>query len=218
LLPAGYYALAEQVAGGREPDVLALQDRRIGEKGNRSSSGGTEGSGVALASAPPRVRFTAVAQGDRYARKRKRIAIRHSSDDRVVALVEIVSPGNKDRPAAVRDFVEKAVEFLEAGIHLLMLDMFPPAVHDPQGLHPLIWSHFGAESFSLPPGELLTLASYAAGPVERAYVEPVAVGGSLPDMPLFYLPEEYVPVPLDSTYAAAFLAVPQRWREVLEGS
>ena len=218
VLPAGYYALAEQIAGGREPDVLALEDLRPpGNRGNGSAGGASsDAGGVALATAPPQVRFTATAESDRYAQKSKQIAVRHASDDRVVALVEIVSPGNKDRTAAARDFVQKAVDFLDAGIHLLILDLFPPTPRDPEGLHPLIWSHFGSDGFHLPPGEPLTIVSYAAGPTKRAYIEPTAVGKSLPPMPLFYEPERYVPLALQPSYDAAFAAVPKRWRDVLE--
>jgi hypothetical protein len=48
-----------------------------------------------------------------------------------------------------------------------------------------------------------------------AYVEPVAVGDPLPEMPLFLEPELYVPVPLETTYTSAFAAVPRRWRDQL---
>jgi Protein of unknown function (DUF4058) len=218
LLPDGYYALAEQVAGGREPDVLALEDirqRPVGGNGSGPESEGGRG-GIAVTAAPPRVRFTAQAEIGRYALKRRRIGIRHSSDDRVVALVEIVSPGNKDRTAAVRDFAEKAVEFLDSGIHLLIIDLFPPTASSPQGLHRAIWSHFMTDTFEPPPNEPLALMAYAAGPIKRAYVEPAAVGKPLPDMPLFLEPEMYVPVPLEATYAAAFADVPKRWRDELE--
>ncbi|NUQ64595.1 MAG: hypothetical protein HUU20_19180 [Pirellulales bacterium] len=54
--------------------------------------------------------------------------------------------------------------------------------------------------------------------MKRAFIEPVAVGGRLPDMPLFLDPERYVPVPLEDTYTAAFAAVPKRWQSVLESS
>jgi hypothetical protein len=209
-LPAGYYALAEQIAGGREPDVLALQEARADRPEAPEGSGG-----LALATAPPRVRFQAEAEADRYAAKRRRISIRHSSNDRVVALVEIVSPGNKDRASAVRDFVDKAVQFLDHGIHLLIVDLFPPSPHDPEGIHGAIWPHFSRDEFKLPTDEPLTLVSYSAGPVKRAFIEPVAIGNSLPEMPLFLEPETYVQVPLDTTYAAAFADVPQRWRAEL---
>lgn len=59
------------------------------------------------------------------------------------------------------------------------------------------------------------MVSYSAGDLKRALIEPVAVGDTLPEMPLFLEPERYVLVPLEATYQAAFEAVPQRWREVL---
>lgn len=216
LLPEGYYALAEQVAGGREPDVLTLE--AIGGRPAQGNGSGREtesAGGVILAAAPPKVRFTSEVESDRYARKRRRVAIRHISDDRVVALVEIVSPGNKDRAASVRDFVEKAVQFVESGIHLLILDLFPPSAYDPQGLHPEIWSHFMSEDFRLPVDEPLTVVAYSAGPIKRAFIEPVAVGKPLPEMPLFLEAERYVPVPLEPTYDAAFAKVPKRWQDEL---
>src|SRR5262245_32348544 len=111
ILPEGYYALSEQVAAGLHPDVLTLG--RVGPA-PRPDGNGTPvhapGGGVALATAPPRVQFTASAESNRQASKRSRVAVRHSSDDRVVALVEILSPGNKDSRHAIRSFVGKAAE------------------------------------------------------------------------------------------------------------
>jgi hypothetical protein len=62
----------------------------------------------------------------------------------------------------------------------------------------------------------LTLVAYESSVTVRAYVEPVAVGDDLPDMPLFLEPGAHVPVPLEATYRSAFAAVPRRWRTVLE--
>lgn len=221
VLPPDYYALAEQVAGGLHPDVLTLERNRpdsptIG--GNGSSETSSTNGGIALSVAPPRVRFTAAAEEQVYARKRRRIAIRHVSDDQVVALIEIVSPGNKGSRHALRAFVEKTVELLEANIHLLVLDLFPPGPRDPQGIHAAIWSEIQDHDFQLPPDKPLTLASYSAGDLQRAFIEPVAVGDELPPMPLFLEAERYVPVPLEATYRTAFAAVPKRWRDVLETS
>jgi hypothetical protein len=50
----------------------------------------------------------------------------------------------------------------------------------------------------------------------RAFIEPVAVGDPLPDMPLFLDDDFYVNVPLEETYRAAFEVQPKRWRRVLE--
>jgi hypothetical protein len=217
ILPPEYYALAEQVAGGLRPDVLTLE-----RKAPPSTSGGGNGAtssphsgGVSLATAPPAVRFTASAEPEPYARKRRRIAIRHVSGDTVVALIEIVSPGNKASRHMLRSFVTKAVEYLEAGIHHLILDLFPPGPRDPEGIHAAVWSEIQDDNFQLPADKPLTLVAYAAGLVKSAFIQPVAVGDALPDMPLFLEPELYVPVPLEATYQAAFEAVPRRWRDEL---
>ncbi len=60
-----------------------------------------------MAATTPRVRFTAETVMDDYVLKRRTLVIRHVSDDRIVALVEIVSPGNKASKHALRSFVEK---------------------------------------------------------------------------------------------------------------
>lgn len=151
-----------------------------------------------------------------YARKKSRIAIRHASDDTVVAIVEIVSPGNKGSRHAIRSFVEKAADLLRAGIHLLIIDLFPPTPRDPRGIHAAVWSEIMDDGFTPPEGEPLTLVAYRAADVKQAYIEPTAVGRTLTDMPLFLESGLYVPVPLEQTYQAAFQAVPRRWREELE--
>ncbi|HYV37774.1 MAG TPA: DUF4058 family protein [Gemmataceae bacterium] len=217
VLPADYYALAEQVSAGFHPDVLTL-NRGIPPEPAKTGNGAlpeSGGGGIALATAPPKVRFSAAAASDTYAQKRRRIAIRHVSGDRVAALVEIVSPGNKASQHAMRSFIDKALEFLDAGIHLLILDLFRPGPRDTQGIHGVIWSAIKDETFTLPADKPLTLASYAAGAVTRAFIEPVAVGDSLPVMPLFLEPEYYVQVPLEKAYQSAFERVPRRWREIL---
>ncbi|HEX8200074.1 MAG TPA: DUF4058 family protein [Isosphaeraceae bacterium] len=218
-LPPDYYALAEQIMGGLGPDVLTLENVRL-QPGESSGNGPAAADasvhgGLALATEPPKVRFTATAEPQHYARKRNRIAIRHSSDDRAVAIVEIVSPGNKASRHALRSFVEKALERLDAGIHLLILDLFPPGPRDPQGIHGALWSEYTGDEFHLPPDRPLTLVSYSAGELKQAFIEPVAAGEILPEMPLFLEPRLYVPVPLDAPYRAAFDAVPRRWREEL---
>jgi hypothetical protein len=221
LLPPDYYALAEQIAGGLGPDVLTLESvraepARADDDETRTGSGG--GNSVALTAVPPKVRFTATAEPETYARRRSRIAIRHSTGDQVVAMLEIVSPGNKGSRHALRSFVEKAVELLDAGIHLLVVDLFPPGPRDPQGIHGAIWSEIVDDDFQLPAGQPLTLVAYSAGEVKRAFIEPVAAGADLPDMPLFLEPDRYVPVPLEETYQSAFDAVPKRWQRELGSS
>ena len=215
LLPPDYYALAEQISGGFGPDVLTLESLRSETARAGDDDAATIGragdSGIALASAPPKVRFTASAETERYARKRSRVAIRHSSDDRVVAMLEIISPGNKASRQALRSFVEKAVELLDAGIHLLIVDLFPPGPRDPQGIHGAIWSEIIDDDFQLPPDQPLTLVAYSADEVKQAFIEPVAAGDNLPEMPLFLEPDRYVQLPLEESYRGALDRVPNRW-------
>jgi hypothetical protein len=73
-----------------------------------------------------------------------------------------------------------------------------------------------AGTYHAPDDLPLTLASYAVRPPITAYVEPICVGRSLIDMPLFLTPDHYVPVPLESAYGRAWSGVPRRWRGVIE--
>lgn len=157
-----------------------------------------------------------VHQGDAesYATKANRIAIRRSFET-VVAVIEIVSPGNKHSRAALRSFVEKAVGFVRQGIHLLVIDLFPPSIRDPQGIHKAIWDELQDEPFELPPDKPLTLVAYQAGLVKTAYIEPVAVSDVLPDMPLFLAPDFHVPAPLEATYETTWSVCPEPLRELL---
>jgi hypothetical protein len=212
LLPPDYYALAEQIAGGFGPDVLALQFD--GHDGILPKGDDQRPSGVM--DAPPKVRFTAETEMEQYAQKQNSVVIRHSSGDQVIALVEIVSPGNKASRHGLRSFVEKAAAALYRGYHLLILDLQPPGRRDPQGIHGAIWEEIEDDSYDAPPSKPLTLAAYSAGSPKKAYIEPIAVGDVLPDMPLFLEPERYIKVPLEATYQSAWQGVPHRWRRVLE--
>jgi hypothetical protein len=113
--------------------------------------------------------------------------------------------------------VDKACELLEHRIHLLLIDPFPPGPRDPPGIHAAIWAQVEDDPFALPADKPLTLVAYECGLTTRAYIELVAVGDVLPDMPLFLQPEGCVMVPLEATSQAGFAVMPRRWRVVLEG-
>lgn len=216
VLPEGYYALAEQVAGGPVPDVLALHDRDELEALDDSSP--LDGPGLAVAEAPPKV--TLIVEGSEaavLASRRRRIAIRHTTGDRIIAFIEIVSPGNVESHFAADAFVDKAMESLRQGIHLLILELIPPTGVAPSGVCGLTFERSIGRGYN-PPGDCpLTLAAFAAGETVAAYVEPISVGKTLVDMPLFLNVDHYVNVPLEATYAAAYAKMPERWRKVIEG-
>jgi hypothetical protein len=195
------------------PDILTLEGvpEELPADGTQSP-----GQAVAMAVAEPQVSFRMRTDADIYADRH--IAVRHVSRHDVVAVIEIVSPGNKGGAAPLRKFTEKAAEFLMAGVNLLIADLFPPSPRDPEGIHPVVWEQFDRCDFVLPPGRDLTLVSYLGGSSKEAFIEPVAVGFPLPDMPLFLSRDLYVRVPLESTYLAAWEEIPAYWRGVFSGT
>jgi len=214
LLPPDYYALGEQHAGRFVTDVLTLHTGRPAGELPPLPPGPT--GALAVAEAQPKV-CRQLTGTETYRQRRRSLAIRHVSGHRLIALIEIASPANKDRLESVEDFAAKTVEALELGVHVLLIDILVPSRHDPRGLLGTVWNQFDDAPYELPQAEPLTLASYAAGPPVTAFVEHAAVGGALPDMPLFLHSDRYVLVPLDATYLAAYRGVPAFWRDALEG-
>ena len=207
LLPPDYYAMAEQQAAGFGPDVLTLQDANLD-----SSSG--RGTG-AMTRTRPKSSHYAQTPAEFHRRRNSSIAVRHVSGDRIVAMVEIVSPGNKSNANAFHAFVLKACELLEHRIHLLLMDPFPPGRRDPNGIHGAIWAQVDDNLFHLPPERPLTFVAYECELVTHAFIETIAVGEPLPNMPLFLEPGAHVSVPLEATYNAAWETVPARWQRVI---
>jgi hypothetical protein len=207
--------MAEQVMGPAIPDVLTLQ----ADRGNGNGWHGRPVVGAtAVATAPPRVKISGHAEAEPFTRRQRSIVIRHASDDRIIALIEILSAGNKSNNSEFRAFVTKAVDALARGYHLLLIDLQARTSRDPEGLHPVIWAEVWGPQSSAPTEKPLTLAAYDAGPPVSFYVEPVAAGDVLIDMPLFLAPGWYVSVPLEATYQSAYRGVPRRFREALEAT
>jgi hypothetical protein len=188
LLPRDYYALTEQHA-----------DRPIGGV-------------IPFPLAPPSDASSTLLS------RRRTLAIRRVSGHRIAALVEVVSPAIKDRAAHLAHFAKKIQESLCQGVHVLVIDLFPPGPFDRQGMHWIIWPMLDDSEigYKLPADKPLTMGSYAVRSQVAVYLDHVAVGDSLPDMPLFLDAERYILVPLDQTYSAAFRSMPAYWREVLE--
>jgi hypothetical protein len=216
VLPEGYYAQAEQVAGQVIADVLTLEDSgRDVSTTDRNASRDVDG-GVSVVEAPPKVSLSdTITEAMLLAARRRQLVIRRTTGDRIVALLEIVSPGNKEKRGALEAFVDKAIGALDQGYHLLVIDLLPAGPFDPEGMHGAIWKQLKG-TYAAPQGKPLTLAAYAAAGVITCYVEPTAVGIELIPMPLFLDPVHYVNVPLESTYLAAYEGLPRRWKQVIE--
>jgi hypothetical protein len=196
------------------PDVLTLQATNGLGDGGRSDA--PIAGATAVISAPPRVRLSDRVEVEPFTRRQRSVVIHHASDDRIIALIEVLSAGNKSSNREFDAFTTKAVDALDRSYHLLLIDFHPCTGRDPMGIHPIIWAEVGGKPTPVPADKPLTLVAYDAGPPKIAYLEPVAVGDSLIDMPLFLAPGWYVSVPLEATYQAAWGGVPRRYRAVLE--
>lgn len=91
ILPPDHYALAEQLVGRLGPDVLTLHAAEPEPPEPIEIDAGS--GGIAVAVAPPRPKLVAEMEAGAYLSRRRAIVVRHSSDDRIVAMIEIVSPG-----------------------------------------------------------------------------------------------------------------------------
>ena len=212
LLPAGFSALVEQHAAGPIPDVLAVQRRSRDTPGAPSRGG--------LQTTPLKTRHVFRTKEDILAARGNRVVIRHRLGE-VVCVIDVVSPGNKGSRAAFRSFLQKTVEFLQNGVNLLVIDLFPPTPRDPYGIHRAFWDEFEEQPFELPVDKPLTLASYVAPDLlvvssAIAFVEQAGVSDVLPDMPAYLDRTGHVPVPLEATYQVAWANCPADMRELVE--
>jgi hypothetical protein len=204
-LPKGLSALVDQKAGPKEADVLAIE-RKTPPKPAAGSTATLD---------RPAARIVRRTAREIRVSRANRIVIKHHLG-RIVAVIELVSPGNKDSRAAFRDFIDKTIDFLRAGVHMLVVDLFPPSPRDPFGVHKAIWDEIVEEEFAFPAGKDRIVASYESGAERVAYVEPVGVGDDLPEMALCIADGMYVRVPLEPTYRATWEASPEDFREAVE--
>jgi hypothetical protein len=157
--------------------------------------------------------------GPSYWARTRHILILHTlRQDRVVAVVELVSPGNKDANVRANQYVDKSVAYLARGIHVLCVDVHPPTGIVPAGFHALISSTLGHEPVALPPGRDRMVVSYQvlADGHPRAHIAPLRVGDALPEMPVFLFPDRFVRAPLELAYNEAWKRLAKRFRDVLE--
>jgi len=207
ILPDGYYALVEQRLQGPEPDIIAVETAQPHDAGS---------SGSATLTAPPKTQIVTRLETDKqaYARRANRISIRHPLGD-VVTIIEIISPGKKESRHAIRSFVEKTTQLIWQGIHVLIIDLFPPNKRNPQGIHGIIVEEYNDTPFVLPACKPLTMVSYESNSQITAYVEPLAIGDTLPAMPLFLAPGNHVLINLERTYMETWEVSPQPLKQMV---
>ena len=210
MLPDGLSAFVEQKAERNEPDLLAIDYADLQPIDWTAS-------GSAIGLAEPAATIVQRSEQADYVDRSNRVVVRHRLGT-VLAFVEIVSPGNKHSRHEMNLFVKKVVEAIRRGVHVTVIDFFPPTARDPEGIHRKIWDEIEDQNFVSPPGRDRTIVSYAARPLQTAYVEPLAVGDEIPDVPLFLTvePARFVRLPLRATHDLTYDELPAPLRRELE--
>lgn len=107
---------------------------------------------------------------------------------------------------------------MDGGIHLAVIDLFPPTPRDPDGIHFAIWNDVGVDEeddLERPVVKPLTVVSYDAGEDSTAYLEYLAVGDALSEAPIFLAPGYYVNLPLEPTYETTWQLFPNVLKPLL---
>lgn len=124
----------------------------------------------------------------------------------LVAALELVSPGNKDRDATRQAFVAKCASYLQQGIGLVMVDVVTNRLAN---LHDELLLFLGANGTAMVPDDV---ALYAAAyrPARRqtgdeidVWPTPLALGQPLPTLPLALRGYGCVPLDLEASYTEA---------------
>ena len=125
---------------------------------------------------------------------------------RLLAVVELISPGNKDRDAARRAFAAKCSTYLQHGVGLIIVDI---VTSRHANLHNELIHVLGQQGpFLLPDDVSLYAVAYRParhGEVSQIEMWPAAltVGGTLPLLPLALRGKGFVPLDLEVTYSDA---------------
>jgi hypothetical protein len=127
-------------------------------------------------------------------------------DGRVVAVVELVSPRNKDRAESRRAFGAKCAAYLQRGIGVVTVDTVTSRQFN---LHnDFVQVMALEERFALPAEVLLSAIAYRPARREATneidiWAVPLTVGGTLPVLPLAIKGSRAVPLDLEATYTNA---------------
>jgi Protein of unknown function (DUF4058) len=198
-LPPRYFAEVQIHLGSRiEADVAEFESASLAVAANGSAGG--VGVQTWAPPAPPLV-MPAVFPDD------FEIQLRDNEDDaRLVAVIELISPGNKDRSETRRAFAAKCAAYLQRGIGLIIVDIVTSRAGN---LHNDLIQTLGQDSaFLLAAAPALYAVAYH--PTRRNEVNLIemwpsdlGVGANLPLLPLSLRGSGFIPLDLEATYTDA---------------
>jgi hypothetical protein len=124
----------------------------------------------------------------------------------LVAAIELVSPGNKDRAGHRRAFAVKCANYLQQGVGLVVVDVVTSRSADLHGDLLELLGASPAPNVGAAPN-LYAAAYRTTGPAEasrlQSWLESAALAAPLPKMPLWIMEEVCVPVDLEAAYSVA---------------
>ncbi len=201
-LPPGFVSGLKVHSGSQIEIDIAAYERDDALRGFSDSGGG----GVATASwtlAEPSVAVeTEIADDDEY-----EVRIYDAERERtLVAVIELVSPANKDRPQKRNAFVGKCAALLRAGVAVSIVDVVTTRQFN---LYTELMAFLGQADPTMgaePPGIYAASCRWLLRG-ERATLQTwshvLAVGQPLPTLPLWLTPVRVIPLDLEQSYEKA---------------
>jgi hypothetical protein len=191
-----YFAdMQVHVGSAVEVDIATLQER--------AASGGGSATAVAPAWAPP---ATSLVLPTIFPDEIEVRVYSTVTGAQLVAAIELVSPGNKDRPETRQAFAAKCVGYLTRGIGLIVVDM---VTNRQANLHNAIIALLGcADPFLLAPSASIYAVAYrpsrqSSGDQIEVWPHLLQIGANLPTLPLGLRNADTVPVDFEGTYMEA---------------
>ncbi len=201
MLPRRYKAVVQTHLGSYVEADVAEFERPI-EAGNGAAEGET--GGVAVQTwAPPITKLVAPAI---FPDDFEVQLFEQWGGWRLVAVVELVSPRNKDRAESRRAFAAKCATYLQRGVGLIVIDIVTERRFN---LHNELSELLGwGESLWMPADRFLYTVAYR--PLRRQekneidlWPVPLSVGSPLPVLPLALKGSQAIPLDLETTYTDA---------------
>jgi hypothetical protein len=193
VLPEGYFAEAEISLGPTlEIDVANFEEKNGTEASARTST---------LVWAPPRPTLSFPVSFARLEVCEVRV-YEELGGPQLRAAIELVSPGNKDRPASRRTFAAKCGGYLKQALGLVVVDAVTERIAN---LHAEVMETLEVSGEPwVSPTDLYAVA-YHPVPVQKqtrvdVWPEVLTVGSPLPVLPLWLGPELCLPLQLEETY------------------
>jgi hypothetical protein len=203
MLPRRFVAEVEAHLGSRvEADVVEWERLDVPEWEEPGPNG--PGGGVAVETwAPP---VATISMPALFSDVYEAYVVDEKDDLRVVAVVELVSPGNRDRPEARLAFASKCLAYLQCGVGVVVVDIVTERRFN---LHNEMLPLLNLDSrYAMPDDPYLYVVSYR--PIQRgdaSFIDTwpfaLSIGSALPLVPLYLRRFKAIPLDLGACYEDA---------------